>query len=47
MLAPQLLEDIKQTVTWALCEDLGAASEAELKNSTDITAELIPKDGNS
>jgi len=43
MLAPQLLEDIKQTVTWALCEDLGAASEAELKNSTDITAELIPK----
>ncbi|GLX77779.1 nicotinate-nucleotide diphosphorylase [Thalassotalea insulae] len=42
MLAPQLLKDIKQTVTWALCEDLGATNKTELKNAQDITAELIP-----
>jgi len=46
MLAPQeliaLQQDIEQTVSWALCEDLGAINAAELKNSSDITAELIP-----
>jgi len=46
MLAPQeliaLQQDIEQTVSWALCEDLGAINAVELKNSSDITAELIP-----
>ncbi len=44
MLAPQLLQDIKQTVTWALSEDLGVTNQSELANAQDITAELIPAD---
>lgn len=43
MLAPQLIQDIKQTITWALCEDLGANSPENLSNCVDITAELIPQ----
>lgn len=43
MLDPQLLNDIKHTVTWALCEDLGVKDAAQLPNSKDITAELIPQ----
>lgn len=43
MLAPQLIKDIKQTITWALCEDLGANSPENLSNCLDITAELIPQ----
>jgi len=42
MLSAQLQHDIKKTVTWALCEDLGVDNAKELKNSQDITAELIP-----
>jgi nicotinate-nucleotide pyrophosphorylase (carboxylating) len=42
MLSLQLQHDIKKTVTWALCEDLGVNNASELKNSQDITAELIP-----
>jgi nicotinate-nucleotide pyrophosphorylase (carboxylating) len=42
MLSAQLQHDIKKTVTWALCEDLGVNNASELKNSQDITAELIP-----
>jgi len=42
MIAPQLLKDIEQTVTWALCEDLGATNKSDLKHAQDITAELIP-----
>ena len=42
MSASALKNDIKQTVTWALCEDLGAENASALKNSQDITAELIP-----
>ena len=47
MLAPQLLEDIKRTVAWSLCEDLGVHSIEQLKNAQDITAELIPAANNS
>ncbi|MBA6253979.1 carboxylating nicotinate-nucleotide diphosphorylase [Colwellia sp. MB3u-55] len=42
MLSVQLQHDIKKTVTWALCEDLGVDNADALKNSQDITAELIP-----
>jgi nicotinate-nucleotide pyrophosphorylase (carboxylating) len=42
MLSLQLQHDIKQSVTWALCEDLGVNSADALKDSQDITAELIP-----
>lgn len=42
MLSVQLQHDIKKTVTWALCEDLGVEHAESLKNSQDITAELIP-----
>jgi nicotinate-nucleotide pyrophosphorylase (carboxylating) len=42
MLSAQLQHDIKKTVTWALCEDLGVDNANALKNSQDITAELIP-----
>jgi len=42
MLSVQLQNDIQRTVTWALCEDLGVEHADELKNSQDITAELIP-----
>ncbi|MEH6383525.1 MAG: carboxylating nicotinate-nucleotide diphosphorylase [Colwellia sp.] len=42
MLSLQLQHDIKKTVTWALCEDLGVDNANALKNSQDITAELIP-----
>jgi nicotinate-nucleotide pyrophosphorylase (carboxylating) len=42
MLPVSLLRDISSTVTWALCEDLGVNTHAELANSQDITAELIP-----
>jgi len=42
MLSVQLQHDIQKTVTWALCEDLGVEHADELKNSQDITAELIP-----
>jgi nicotinate-nucleotide pyrophosphorylase (carboxylating) len=42
MLCVQLQHDIKKTVTWALCEDLGVDNADALKNSQDITAELIP-----
>ncbi|MFQ3193810.1 MAG: nicotinate-nucleotide pyrophosphorylase (carboxylating) [Colwellia sp.] len=42
MLSVQLQHDIKKTVTWALCEDLGVDNANALKNSQDITAELIP-----
>ncbi|MFT5295421.1 MAG: nicotinate-nucleotide pyrophosphorylase (carboxylating) [Colwellia sp.] len=42
MLPVQLQHDIKKTVTWALCEDLGVDNAEALKNSQDITAELIP-----
>jgi nicotinate-nucleotide pyrophosphorylase (carboxylating) len=42
MLSVQLQHDIKKTVTWALCEDLGVDNAEALKNSQDITAELIP-----
>jgi len=41
---PNLQQDIENTVTWALCEDLGVTSKLALKNSQDITAELIPED---
>jgi len=43
MLSISLQQDIQQTVSWALCEDLGANNKDELKNSQDITAELIPQ----
>jgi nicotinate-nucleotide pyrophosphorylase (carboxylating) len=42
MLCVQLQHDIQKTVTWALCEDLGVDNADALKNSRDITAELIP-----
>ncbi|MBA6233273.1 carboxylating nicotinate-nucleotide diphosphorylase [Colwellia sp. MB3u-28] len=42
MLCVQLQHDIQKTVTWALCEDLGVDNADALKNSQDITAELIP-----
>jgi nicotinate-nucleotide pyrophosphorylase (carboxylating) len=42
MLSVQLQHDIRKTVTWALCEDLGVDSADALKDSQDITAELIP-----
>ncbi|SEK93203.1 nicotinate-nucleotide pyrophosphorylase [carboxylating] [Colwellia chukchiensis] len=42
MLPVSLLSDITKTVSWALCEDLGANSHQELANCSDITAELIP-----
>ena len=42
MLPEQLLHDITNTVTWALCEDLGVNTYDELMTSSDITAELIP-----
>jgi len=42
MLSVQLQHDIQKTVTWALCEDLGVDNADALKNSQDITAELIP-----
>jgi len=42
MLSVQLQHDIKKTVTWALCEDLGVDNADDLKTSQDITAELIP-----
>ncbi len=42
MLSVQLQHDIQKTVTWALCEDLGVDNASALKNSQDITAELIP-----
>jgi nicotinate-nucleotide pyrophosphorylase (carboxylating) len=42
MLCVQLQHDIQKTVTWALCEDLGVDNANALKNSQDITAELIP-----
>ncbi len=42
MLSVQLQHDIKKTVTWALCEDLGVDNADALKNSQDITAQLIP-----
>ncbi len=42
MLSVQLQNDIKKTVTWALCEDLGVDNADALKDSQDITAELIP-----
>ena len=44
MLSPALIKDIEKTVTWALCEDLGASNASELENCQDITAELIPKE---
>ncbi|MCO4798826.1 MAG: carboxylating nicotinate-nucleotide diphosphorylase [Colwelliaceae bacterium] len=34
--------DIEQTVSWALCEDLGIVNKTELADNLDITAELIP-----
>lgn len=43
MLPEQLKNDISHTVTWALCEDLGLSTIAELTNRNDITAELIPE----
>jgi len=42
MLSVQLQRDIKKTVTWALCEDLGVENADALNKSQDITAELIP-----
>jgi nicotinate-nucleotide pyrophosphorylase (carboxylating) len=42
MLSVQLQHDIQKTVTWALCEDLGVDNASALKNSQDITAQLIP-----
>ncbi|WP_206485025.1 carboxylating nicotinate-nucleotide diphosphorylase [Thalassotalea sp. G2M2-11] len=42
MLAPQLLNDIQQTVTWSLCEDLGVDNKNDLLKAQDITAKLIP-----
>lgn len=42
MLSVQLQHDIQKTVTWALCEDLGVDNADALKDSQDITAELIP-----
>ncbi|MEW6989286.1 carboxylating nicotinate-nucleotide diphosphorylase [Colwelliaceae bacterium 6441] len=47
MLAPQLpkslQQDIAQTVSWALCEDLGVSDSQQISNNQDITAELIPE----
>lgn len=42
MVSTSLQHDIQQSVSWALAEDLGAASINDLTNSQDITAELIP-----
>lgn len=43
MLPTSLKNDITQTVSWALCEDLGLTEIADLTNRNDITAELIPE----
>ena len=48
MLSPELQQDIKNTVSWALSEDLGqdinqAGSENQWHNGLDITAALIPE----
>lgn len=39
----KLQQDISKTVTWALCEDLGANGDTTPKASDDITAMLIPE----
>ncbi|MDG1751615.1 MAG: carboxylating nicotinate-nucleotide diphosphorylase [Thalassotalea sp.] len=41
--SPELQRDIEQTVSWALCEDLGVKNSTELAINLDITAELIPE----
>jgi nicotinate-nucleotide pyrophosphorylase (carboxylating) len=41
-LPPEMQHDIEQTVSWALCEDLGIVNKTELADNLDITAELIP-----
>ncbi|WDE11218.1 carboxylating nicotinate-nucleotide diphosphorylase [Thalassomonas haliotis] len=49
MLLPELQQDIKNTVSWALSEDLGqnisqTGTENQWHNDLDITAALIPQD---
>jgi nicotinate-nucleotide pyrophosphorylase (carboxylating) len=39
----KLQQDISQTITWALCEDLGAVDNETAQASQDITAMLIPE----
>jgi len=39
----KLQQDISKTISWALCEDLGAVGEAMPQASQDITAMLIPE----
>ena len=40
----KLQHDISKTITWALCEDLGASGDEIPQASDDITAMLIPED---
>ncbi len=40
----KLQQDISKTISWALCEDLGAVDDAAPQASQDITAMLIPED---
>ncbi|WP_371373511.1 carboxylating nicotinate-nucleotide diphosphorylase [Thalassotalea aquiviva] len=44
MHSPELQNDIRHTVTWALAEDLGNSFEQTPSSDLDITASLIPKD---
>ncbi|WP_448565687.1 carboxylating nicotinate-nucleotide diphosphorylase [Thalassotalea ganghwensis] len=44
MLSKELLIDINQSVSTALCEDLGVSSIKEISNQLDVTAALIPED---
>jgi len=39
----KLQQDISKTISWALCEDLGAVDNAMPQASQDITAMLIPE----
>ncbi|KGJ92245.1 carboxylating nicotinate-nucleotide diphosphorylase [Colwellia psychrerythraea] len=39
----KLQQDISKTISWALCEDLGAVGNATPQASQDITAMLIPE----
>ncbi|MDO6427201.1 carboxylating nicotinate-nucleotide diphosphorylase [Thalassotalea sp. 1_MG-2023] len=47
MFSAQLTNDINQSVTRSLCEDLGVNTLNDITSSADITAELIPADEQS
>lgn len=47
MFSAQLTNDIEQSVTRSLCEDLGVNTLIDITTSADITAELIPADEQS